>query len=248
MRDQRLRLKVCSGHTTEQGVRGHVCWGGGPRCWRRGRTWGAVWEFCRRERPSPEFATAPRRPRGLGSEWGPGCLDGGLLGGRAGPRVGGPPGLPGLAAPSTPPPSTSARLFPPSGRAPAGHWLGHGFLRRPGGGGSGGVGAVVFRVRGHCGEGRRHLSRAQTPAQRLTMCMLICLHRKKEIAEIPEKIASRQRLIVNLDRKVPRERKAKAGARGSGGGPGRGLSPGPARSARPGPARRPSSSGAAPTP
>lgn len=46
--------------------------------------------------------------------------------------------------------------------------------------------------------------------------MLICLHRKKEIAEIPKKIASRPRLIVNLDRKVPRERKAKAGARGSG--------------------------------
>lgn len=54
---------------------------------------------------------------------------------------------------STPPPSTGARLFPPSLRAPAGHWLGHGFLRPHGGGG----GAVVFRRRkGHCLEGKRH--------------------------------------------------------------------------------------------
>lgn len=37
------------------------------------------------------------------------------------------------------------------------------------------------------------------------VCMLICFHGEKEIAEIPEKIASRQRLIVNSDRKVPRE-------------------------------------------
>lgn len=54
---------------------------------------------------------------------------------------------------STPPPSTGARLFPLSLRAPAGHWLGHGFLRPHGGGG----GAVVFRRRkGHCLEGKRH--------------------------------------------------------------------------------------------
>lgn len=37
------------------------------------------------------------------------------------------------------------------------------------------------------------------------VCMLICLHLQKEIAEIPKKIAFRQRLIVNSDRKVPRE-------------------------------------------
>lgn len=62
--------------------------------------------------------------------------------------------------------------------------------------------------------------------------MLICLHSEKEIAEIPKKIASRQRLIVNSDGKVPRE-KRKPG-REVQGRPGPDLSPRPARWAGPG--------------
>lgn len=52
--------------------------------------------------------------------------------------------------------------------------------------------------------------------------MLICLHSEKEIAEIPKKIASRQRLIVNSDGKVPREKRK----------PGREARPGPLPSTR----------------
>lgn len=54
-------------------------------------------------------------------------------------------------------------------------------------------------------SGGRDRLEGQLRADRLPVCMLICFQDEKEIAEIPKKIASRQRLIVNSDRKVPRE-------------------------------------------
>ena len=76
------------------------------------------------------------------------------------------------------------------------------------------------------------LTRVQTQAEHLTICMLICLHREKEIAEIPKKIASRRRLIVNSDGKVPRERRM-LGQEAQGRRPGRAAA-GPGLSPRPG--------------
>lgn len=79
--------------------------------------------------------------------------------------------------------------------------------------------------------------------------MLICLHREKEIAEIPKKIASRRRLIVNSDGKVPRERRM-LGQEAQGRRPGRAAA-GPRPLPSPGalsPERLPSSGGASPTP
>lgn len=127
-----------------------------------------------------------------------------VVGSRCG-RTGRKPEVPGLYGLSTPPHSTppltrSVRLFPPS----SGHWPGNGSVTASWA--SRGEGpAVVFRCRTGHWRGRGILACAQTQAERLSVCMLICLHHEKEIAEIPKKIASCQRLIVNSDRKVPRD-------------------------------------------
>lgn len=88
--------------------------------------------------------------------------------------------------------STYAGLFPPSLRVLAGS---RPLLKQMWGGRS-----CSFPLSG----GRDSLE-GQTRADHLPVCMLICFHGEKEIAEIPKKIASRQWLIVNSDRKVPRE-------------------------------------------
>lgn len=129
--DQRLKSdKVCSAHKSQRGAGACVLGvlGGGEEGGSRdslgvlqaGKTSPRVCQ-CLHERP------VGRSPSG-GTR---------LYGSRA-PRWSCPRRSPGLArvslSPSTPPPSTSARLFPPSLRAPARHWLGHGSLRGEGGG------------------------------------------------------------------------------------------------------------------
>lgn len=121
-------------------------------------------------------------------------------------RTGRKPEVSGLHGLSTPSPFNSApdqehSAFSTFLRAPARQWLGHGFVGKRGWGA--GCSFPLSR-KDTVWRGRGILACAQTQAEHLTVCMLICLHCEKEIAEIPKKIASCQRLIVNSDRKVPR--------------------------------------------